>query len=162
VIGLVACAEPAPPPATDPLADYAVFLQALKSGDVETALSRSWPPGASRRREASEARLQEAVRLLASGNLKIDAVEARTEGNWALVVLRIAQAAPAGELVMLRDEYLLGVDGEWRVVARSVVGDEALAKERDASFEALSEWFRGSDAELSERWLGSRPAAQSP
>ncbi len=154
--GLWACAGALPPPETDPLLEYGVYLEALKAGDVEVALARSWQPRDARSREAGEARLVEAARLLRAGTLRIDAVEARSEGRWALVVLRLTQQAPRGEVSLLREELLLGVDGRWLVVARSLRGNEQLRSAREASHDALLDWFRESEPDLSERWLHER------
>lgn len=161
-LALSSCGPPAAPPASDPLADYAVFLEALKGGDVEAALSRSWLPPRGPRRQQAAAKLREAVKLLDEGVLEIDAVQARVEGPWALIVLRVTQRAADGEVLMLRDEWMLGIGGEWRVVARSRLGDSEVVKHRGEDFDSLARWFRNSDAELSARWLRGPGPAQDP
>ena len=162
VLVLAACSEPAPPPTGDPLQAYGPYLSALRAGEIQTALDSSWLPRKARTRTEAEARLKTTADLLADGTLRIDAVEARTEGNWALVVLRVTQRTPAGEARALREDLMLGVDGRWRVVARSLLSDAGLADRRDASLNSLLEWFRFSDEELSGRWLDAPESTQSP
>ena len=57
---------------------------------------------------------------------------------------------------LLREELLLGVDGRWLVVARSLRGNEQLRSAGDASHDALLDWFRESEPDLSKRWLHER------
>ncbi len=119
-------------------------------------LARSWQPKDDRMREVAEARLAEAAELLGSGTLRIEAVEARGDGRWALIVLRLTQVMPAAEVSILREELLLGVEGRWLVVARFLRGEKELRRARDPSYESLLEWFRSSEPDLAELWLHER------
>ena len=99
------------------------------------------------------AKLRATADHLQEGSPQLEALEARSEGEWSLVVLRVRQRVMGGELFALRPEWLIREDGAWRVVAASRLGDREIVERRGAERSALTDWFAAEQESLSERWL---------
>jgi hypothetical protein len=155
----VALAGCAARPASEPLETSRRFLAALEAGDVESALDLSWPAVGRAEAARALANLRATTENLASGRLRIEAMESRTAGDWAVVVLRVTQRLPTGEATTLRAEWLRRRGRGWRVVARSRLAEPGLGDLDAGARGELAEWFRVSNAELSRRWLGSSAGA---
>ena len=153
LVPLSGCRSPQVPPAGDPLDASRAYLAELGAGRLDAALALAWSPRDRAARDAMEQSLRKTASHLAGGSLRIEAMEAKADGSWAVAVLRVVQSTPMGEARILRREMLVGRDGRWLVVPRSRLGDRDLVRLQDDSFERLAEWYRLSSEELEARWL---------
>ena len=149
---LAGCAPP-PPPEPDPLKVENAYLDAVRAENWAGALQRAWLPPRSTAPDEALARLKTTARYLNGGQLELRACEAKSDGAWALVVLRAEQPAAGGMVRALRPEWLWKKDGRWRVVAPSFLTEPALLELQDDAHARLAEWYRVDQEALTERCL---------
>jgi hypothetical protein len=153
LVQLAGCSGPAPPAESDPLELTRAYFEAIRAGDWSEAARRAWLPDDSARTAEALDRMRATSVLLGDGRLTLEPVEARQDGEWALVVLRVSQRAGGTEARILRAEWLLRRGSSWALVAPSLLAEPEIAARRDAAHGRLSEEYRAENEALVERWL---------
>lgn len=151
------CSGPPPPAEADPLELTRAYFDAVRAADWTEAMRRAWLPDDSGARADALDRLRATSVLLGDGRLSLEPVEARQDGDWALVVLRVTQLVDGGEVRVLRQQWLLRRESSWSVVSPSLLAESAVASRRDEAHARLAEWYRDEQEALVERWLRGQP-----
>ena len=115
------------------------FYGLLQKRQVRLARGMLLEPSEARRVEALAANLGWTAELMESNRLRIDVLEVRVQGNWAVAATRVNSVSSG---VKERDEFLYLSDGEWRVAPEAVRADREIRTLIDDDFKALFNWYR--------------------
>ena len=125
------------------------WIDALMSADADEALSMMRLPSLPEQQLVVHNDLAVLSDLLAQEGVRVDPVEHRRAGHWALSAWQMnvpdVSMAPVVEPIML---YHPSADGlfestaDWQVVPQGVINDPAIKPLYNADYDALQDWYQ--------------------
>ena len=136
-------------PAQDALRVATYWINALQVGDADTALSMMRLPSTPEHQQAVQTDLSLLSEMLGQQGVRVEPVEHRRAGHWALSAWRMDQPdmslAPVIEPVTLyhpSSDGLFESSADWQVVPQGAEDDPAFKPLYNADYDALQGWYQ--------------------
>ena len=114
---------------------------AMATGDF-AAVEACWFPVTDAAFVAGQrAALAESSRMLQAGEIRVDVVDSRIQGDWAMVVVRFTVTRDGESDEHVQNEILAKHEGKWKYVFKPQVGAGPLAAYSESDLTTLEQWW---------------------